>query len=614
MKIIPGAALPNRDRKGVGALCVTEPRPRGSDTASAASSAFVVALLRNSRKTERGAIQFLPPLAVRAAPFALPAGRGSVFGSLRLAAILLAAAVLMAQEPPPRPSVAGLVISTTGDPIRKATVLLKAQDEAAISYTAASDGNGRFLIEDVQPGTYAVSADRQGFMLEAEGAPGAPPPNLKVEAGQSLNDVKIKLVPLGVIAGRVLDDDGDPVRGAQVQAMAYTYNAGKRQLRNVEQVAANDKGEFRLFGLHPGTFYIQASARNRGRPMHTGTTVGGIPPGSLTATYFPSTTESVHASPIELVAGAQLRGFDIRLRREMRYSVRGKLPEGLKPETNFMLQIMARGGARDTIFSSRMRRDNETFEFMDVAPGSYVIVGTVLNQEMRSVVRQPVEVGSADVEGVILNFVAPTSVSGVVRVEGTPSRPLENLRVNLQSDTPSMMGPNSAEVKPDGSFVIPEAAPDVYQIVVGPHPGAYVKWIRFGDEEVQDGHIDLAKGSGPVTVLLATDVGTVEGSVKKSNGDAAVRVRITLIAYANHLGRTDLSRSGFTDEQGKFHLRNVAPGEYKVFAWEDVPVGAPQDPEFRKPFEKQSAAVKMEPNGHETVELTAISVVKAPTP
>jgi Carboxypeptidase regulatory-like domain len=573
--------LPNRDREGVGAFCVTEPRPRGSDTTTAATSRFVVSL---------------------------PAGRASVF------AILLAA-VLMAQEPapPPRPSVAGMVVSTAGDPVRKARVLLKAQDEAAISYTVDSDGNGRFLIEDVQPGTYAVSADRQGFMLEADGAPGAPPPSVKVEAGQSLNDVKIKLVPLGVITGRVLDDDGDPVRGAQVQAMAYTYQGGSRQLRNVEQVAANEKGEFRLFGLRPGTFYIRASARDRGRPMHTSSIVTGIPSGSLTATYFPSTTESVHASPVELSAGAQLRGFDIRLRREMHYSVRGKLPEGLKPETNFMVRIVPRGGAREggLGFGSSMRRDDETFEFMDVAPGSYVIVGTVLNQETRSVVRQPVEVGSADVEGVILSFVAPISISGVVRVEGTPSRPMENLRVSLQSDIPSMLGQSSAEVKPDGSFVIPEAAPDVYQVNVGSHAGTYVKSIRFGDEEAPDGRVDLTKGSGPVTVLLATDVGTVDGSVKKSNGDPAVRIRITLIAYGNHLSRTDLSRSGFTDEQGKFHLRNVAPGEYKVFAWEDVPVGAPQDPEFRKPFEKQAATLKMESNGHETVELTAISVKAA---
>jgi hypothetical protein len=72
------------------------------------------------------------------------------------------------------------------------------------------------------------------------------------------------------------------------------------------------------------------------------------------------------------------------------------------------------------------------------------------------------------------------------------------------------------------------------------------------------------------------------------------------------------SQSGFTDEKGKFHLRDVAPGEYKIFAWEDVPFGAPQDPEFRKPFEKQGLALKMEPNGHQTVELTTIVTAAHP--
>ena len=177
----------------------------------------------------------------------------------------IVAGILTAQEPPPPSlSVAGIVISTSGDPVRKATVILRAHDEAGISYTVDSDANGRFVIQDVQPGSYAVSADRQGFMLETDGAPGAPPPTLKVEAGQSRNDVKIKLVPLGVITGRVLDDDGDPVRGAQVQAMAYTYRASKKQLSSVEQTTANDKGEFRVFGLRPGTFYLRASNRNRG--------------------------------------------------------------------------------------------------------------------------------------------------------------------------------------------------------------------------------------------------------------------------------------------------------------------------------------------------------------
>jgi hypothetical protein len=526
----------------------------------------------------------------------------------------IAAAVLTAQEPPPRLSVTGMVISTSGDPVRKATVLLMARDtDNGVNYTADSDGNGRFVIEDVQPGVYAVSADRQGFMLEPDAAPGAPPPSLKVEAGQSVKDVKIKLVPLGVIAGRVLDEDGDPLRGAQVQAMTYSYQAGKKQLRNIEQVMANDKGEFRLFGLHPGTFYLRATGRSGGGSFgrsfeSSGSIVTRVMSESSASTYFPSTTDAGQASPIELVEGAQLRGLDIRLRREKRYSVRGKLPEVKHEGAQRMLQIAPRGGGSFGNLAFSQMQDNENFEFMDVPPGSYVVIGTVIDDDKRSVARQAVDVVNADVEGVTLNFIPAIEVSGVVRVEGTPRRPLDNLRVTLQSEIPAMFGQSGAEVKPDGSFVIPDVIPDVYEIAVGPHPGAYVKSIRFGDEEISDGRIDLTKGSGSVMVLLGTDVGEVEGSVKKSNGDPAVRVRVTLIAYGKHLGRGDLSRSGFTDEQGKFHLRNVAPGEYKAFAWEDVPVGAPQDPEFRKPFEKRAAEVKMEPNGHETVELTAISV------
>ena len=54
--------------------------------------------------------------------------------------------------------------------------------------------------------------------------------------------------------------------------------------------------------------------------------------------------------------------------------------------------------------------------------------------------------------------------------------------------------------------------------------------------------------------------------------------------------------------------------EYKIFAWEDVPFGAPQDPEFRKPFEKRAVALKMEPNGHQTVELTTIVIAAQQRP
>ncbi len=511
--------------------------------------------------------------------------------------ILLSAAivvcVLAAQEPPARLFISGIVISTSGEPVRKARVILRAKDETAFSYAAASDANGRFAIQDVQPGDYFVGADRPGFTADDNGVPGAPPPTLKVEAGRSVSDLKIRLIPLAVVTGRVLDDDGDPIRGAQVEAMAYGYQTGKKELDTQEQASANDKGEFRLFALTPGTIYLRASAENR--PRFTSDNSATV---SFTPTFFPSTTNAALASAIDLSAGAQLSGFDIRLRRERHYSVRGTLPDVFKHEgAQTMLQILSRDGSRE---STGLQQNEETFEFQDVIPGSYVIIGNVMHGGKRSVLRQAVEVGNADVEGVTLNFAPPVNVSGTVRIEGALSRPLEKVQIILAGD---IFGQHTAEVKSDGTFAIPEVMPEMYRVIIRSQPGAYMKSIRLGDEDVSGGRIDLTKESGSLTIVLATDVGDVEGSVKKANGDPAVRVRVTLIA-----GRSDLSRYEFTDEQGKFHMREVPPGEYKAFAWSDAPFGAPQDPDFRKPFEKHAVAVKLDPNGHATVDLTAISV------
>ena len=101
--------------------------------------------------------------------------------------ILLSAAIavsFLAAQEPPRLFVSGMVITTAGEPIRKARVVLRAKEETAFSYTVDSDANGRFLIQDVAPGEYSVSAHRDGYMPEEGVAFGAPAPSPKIEAGQ----------------------------------------------------------------------------------------------------------------------------------------------------------------------------------------------------------------------------------------------------------------------------------------------------------------------------------------------------------------------------------------------------------------------------------------------
>jgi len=334
----------------------------------------------------------------------------------------------------------------------------------------------------------------------------------------------------------------------------------------------------------------------------------GRQPPTPVPTYYPSAPDFAHAMPIEVATGALLRGIDIRLRRDALFVVRGKLKSDENPQSfaGFNLQLMSQDGNRST---TSMRWTRDVFEISGVVPGSYVIKGMKVDGDQRLFVSHSVEVVREDLDVGTLSFLPGAEISGVVRTEGTAKRPA-NLRVSLQPVGAGMFSFPSAEVKPDGSFLLKDVAPDVYQVNLAAGIANYVKSVLLGDRELTDRRVDLTGSGGQLTIVLAGDVGEVEGSVRDGNGGPAVKVRVTLVPEGDRIGRLDLSRFAFSDEKGEFKIRSVPPGDDKIFAWEDVPAGAPQDPEFRKPFEKKGVAIKLEPNGHGKSELVVISTAE----
>jgi hypothetical protein len=248
-----------------------------------------------------------------------------------------------------------------------------------------------------------------------------------------------------------------------------------------------------------------------------------------------------------------------------------------------------------------------------VPPGSYALVGVRTDLDKRTYAYLPVEVTNEDVDVGPLTFSPGVDISGVIQIEGGKQRP-PDLRVSLQAEGPTMSGFPSAEVKPDGSFALHDVGPGVYQLNLGAVPGTYLKSIKLGDHALQDRRIDLTQGGGQLAVVLASDVAQVDGSVKKADGEPAVRVRVTLVPEGDQFGRQDLSRFAFSNEKGEYKIANVPPGDYKIFAWEEVQAGAPLDPEFRKPFEKRGVALKIPPNGRASADVTVISLAEMQQP
>jgi hypothetical protein len=104
-----------------------------------------------------------------------------------------------------------------------------------------------------------------------------------------------------------------------------------------------------------------------------------------------------------------------------------------------------------------------------------------------------------------------------------------------------------------------------------------------------------------LTIVLGADTGELEGAVENSKGEAVARARVDAIAT----DRPDFNWSAFSDETGHYKITD-SPGPYKIFAWENVPDSAPQDPDFRKLFDKQSASVSIEPKGRTNLKIAAI--------
>jgi len=173
------------------------------------------------------------------------------------------------------------------------------------------------------------------------------------------------------------------------------------------------------------------------------------------------------------------------------------------------------------------------------------------------------------------------------------------------------MGSSVATAKPDGTFVLRNVIPDVYRMMFNAPDGTYVKSVNSGDQDASNWRVDLSKGSAPITITLGVDLAVVEGTVDNAKGQPVAHVRVHLIPYGIHLGRQDFSRAALTDDEGHFQLRGTSPGEYKLFAWDKLEPGAQEDPGFRKRFEKQALAVKLEPNAHRSVKLNLMNVSKS---
>lgn len=565
---------------------------------------------------------------------------------MRFVTGLLCAALAAAQQlptPSPQPSVQpdpkdsagieGRTLNVAGQPVRKANLTLrpmdmKPGDTPVQPYAATSDAEGKFAFEVVEPGRYQLWAERPGYMRQAYGAKRNPMQGtmLTLSAGQHMTDVNITLTPQAVISGKVTDEDGDPVARVQIRAMRQAYVNGKRRIAPSGGGMTDENGEFKVSGLLPGRYFLSAASQRNGffgenaRPAtRPGSGEAAKPEEAYVTTYYPGVMDSAAATPIEVAAGRDMPGMDIRLQKSQVFRVRGKVAGGIPNQSvqRLRVMLMQTDGFVGSIgsVSSAISKDG-SFDLRGVAPGSYSAAAASVEGNIQILARQPVDVGNHDIEDVVLTLQPPADLHGIVKIEGqgtadaakAPVPGTSVIRVSLMPADGMMFSNGNATVKDDGTFVLSNVSPGKYRVNVYPGGGTYLKSVRFGNEDATTNGIDLTHGGGGnLEVVLSRNAGQIDGTVQADDQKPAQGATVTLIPDPAKPEQNYLYHQAMVDQNGQFSFKGIAPGKYRLFAWEDIEPGAQFDPEFIKRHDSQGTRVTVAENGREQAGLTVIS-------
>jgi hypothetical protein len=481
-----------------------------------------------------------------------------------------------------------------------------------------SDNAGKFAFSEVEAGTFRLFVHLDGFVRQEYGQrafPGQGTP-LNLNGGDILKDLKIQLTPAGNVGGRIVDNFGKPAAGVPLQLLRAVYNqAGQRTLQSVGGARTNDRGEYRFFWITPGRYYL-AGGTPQGGPASPGGGASGSPNesgDSYTFTYYPGVLDISRANAIDVRPGGELVA-DFIVPKQQLYTIRGRIVDpalAIPPPSASIALAYQQVTGSNSMFSRNPLYNASTgaFELRDVLPGPYVIFANTLGGSAR----MPVEVVNANIEGVVLTVNSGISIAGRVSFEGgrLPSSTGGRLQLRpIVGGVPTLIGnfPSTQAINPDGTFVISNVLPGQYRIVPQVPTDFYLKEMRFDRFDALNAPIEVifrGQDAPTIDVVLSPNVSQVEGVVNDARLQSAAGVTVVLIPDTNR-DRVELYKTATTDQTGRFTLRSVAPGDYKLFAWEDLESNGYFDPDFLRRSESSGTTIRLNESSKLSVNVQVI--------
>src|SRR5579864_409647 len=543
---------------------------------------------------------------------------------LVLAGTVFAQEVLSEKETG-KASLEGRVVKEpSGEPVKKAIIELIGQDQQENgNYTATSDQEGHFQIHGIEPGRYQMFAERTGFIEVDQKRRRSRGLYLSFSAGQELQDQTLHMMAAAALTGRVLDEDGDAMSDADVRIYRRRFGPKGLRLEPLGGTRTNDLGEFRIGGLLADKYFVcvfpPVGFQNMFGVQKSGVKDAATTQGTYVTTFYPNATDRAQAAPIELHAGEETP-VDFSLSRVQTVKVRGSVA-GLR--ANAEAAVMIRGQDSDALMLGSEVDKQGKFEISHIAPGMYTIIATTAMIDSPLSAPRTIQVGDADIDGVILAPFAGTLIRGKVHFEGKDKPGAYDSIVVRRIDggdefsdivpfTSDGIGtlPPVAQVQPDGSFELKDVPPGIYEVefssAVKALQSYLVDSVGLGKMDVAETGLKATGGTLTIDVTLKAIAGEVHGAVQNNKSEPLPGAVVVAVPEEKYRKRENRYEKSATDQQGRFSLGGLRPGNYTLYAWEVLDGDEYLDPDFLKQFEGQGTPIKVEKGGHLTVELKVI--------